>query len=75
MTAFSLDNTGEFMNRKFVTVKTIVRDIGWEDTTTRISRSIVGFFTNFDTYHQRMFTHFAHVLMDDMGWHWLVKKN
>ena len=25
-------------------------------------------------YHQGMLTHFAHVLMDDMGWHWLVER-
>ena len=60
---------------RFKTVKTIVRELGWADLGLQISRTLWGVFTAFSEHHQKMFTHFAHVLVDDQDKHWLVERN
>ena len=38
-------------------------------------RGTVGFFTGFNHHHQKMFTHFSHVLMADDDTHWLSERS
>jgi hypothetical protein len=38
-------------------------------------RGSVGFFTGFNHHHQKMFTHFSHVLMADDDTHWLSERS
>jgi hypothetical protein len=56
-------------------IKTVVRDLGWDSGGLQFSRGVVGFFTGWNQHHQKMFTHFAHVLVDNMDCNWLVERN
>jgi hypothetical protein len=38
-------------------------------------RGTVGFFTGFNHHHQKMFTHFSHVLLADDDTHWLSERS
>ena len=59
----------------FKAVKTIVRDLGWHDPGLHFARGFNGFFTGFNPHCQKMFTHFAHAVVDENDDHWLVERS